>query len=88
LLESKRLNEADFFKFNKLSSTIEKVELKKAFREIKCFSILINFGSSQKLIAKLLKIHFFRAWQQFSIQDKKLVKLMGKAIKFSNRKIK
>lgn len=49
--------------------------MKSAFSNILNFSILINFGSNDFLCQKLLKIQYFKIWLQYSLQDRKMLKL-------------
>lgn len=66
---------SDFKKFIKFSKTLEKLDLKKSFNEIHKFSILINFGSNEYLSGKFLKIQYFKIWLEYSLQDRKMLKL-------------
>lgn len=62
--------------------------MKSVFHEIYVFSILINFGNSDRLLEKLLLIQYLKKWVQYSTQDKLMMKKMAKAVKFHNRRVK
>ena len=85
LQKNQRLATTEDAVLQRMAALFEREVARKALDQVHSFSILMSFGSSEKLNDKLLKIQFLKYWIRYAQQDKKTLKLMGKAIKHYNR---
>ena len=67
---------------------MERNVTKYCFDEIRSFGTLITFGNDDQLCQKILKLLYFKKWLEFSMQDRKILKLMAKAQKYRTRRLK
>lgn len=88
LLEFKQIVGAQDAKLQNMAMILEREKARRVFQQIQRFAILIHFGSSERLTDKLLKLQYMKKWLAYSSQDRKMLKLMSKAIKHHTRKQK
>lgn len=70
------------------STVLERNVTEYCFSEIRSFGTLITFGNDDHLCQKILKLLYFKKWLEFSLQDRKILKLMAKAQKYRTRRLK
>lgn len=74
--------------FEIIANRLEISQKRMVFAQIRKFSILLNFGMNEDLCEKLLKIKYFKVWIAFAQQDRRIMKLMQRALRFHNKTTK